>query len=310
MIQRKIQEKPKEHQPFHFKSLFWSVINVMQLAMVTALIAGLYHIVSFGLTWNSEDQYLYYAVIVYVSVSTVWETSMSLLIVHRAYDEGKLIELPRLFLSKTCNLELQRSFFQKCVIAVGQFIAVVTILQAAFALSVYGCGIVIAILVSPVQVLSRAIFYAAVGLCFIMLGTYMYEYYEKCDEESWRCCCSGQLEWLEDLAERLAERIKRAATYSCVWNLCCSGQHTIKFKFSNVYCTLFFQLLIISGFLAFSILFGVTYLNIILFVGPDQTGVVSGLAQLLPALLITFIGWLIKKEYDKFSESTSEDENN
>lgn len=65
-------------------------------------------------------------------------------------------------------------------------------------------------------------------------------------------------------------------------------------------CKLIVRVLLSVSVVAFLYLFGTTYLNVVLFVGNDSTGVVDSLAQIFPALLLSFLGWVIKKEYDNF----------
>jgi hypothetical protein len=52
----------------------------------------------------------------------------------------------------------------------------------------------------------------------------------------------------------------------------------------------------------------VVYVQVILFTGVDNTGIVSGVGQLFPSLFLAFLLWMIKKEYDKFR--TDNNENN
>ena len=53
-------------------------------------------------------------------------------------------------------------------------------------------------------------------------------------------------------------------------------------------------------FITFLAMFGNIYLNVILFAGTEHSGVVSSLGQIFPAILLTFMGWLVKKQYDNF----------
>ena len=63
-------------------------------------------------------------------------------------------------------------------------------------------------------------------------------------------------------------------------------------------------------------LFSAVYLNVILFTGPDKTGVLNQLSQLFPALLLGLVVWIIKKMYgisdsnNKNKNETSSSDNN
>ena len=56
----------------------------------------------------------------------------------------------------------------------------------------------------------------------------------------------------------------------------------------------------------FIAMFSTTYLNVILFAGPDKTGVINQVAELFPALLLALIIWMVKKQYHYFQNVPSE----
>ena len=60
------------------------------------------------------------------------------------------------------------------------------------------------------------------------------------------------------------------------------------------------QVIILIMLCLFIVMFSTTYLNVILFAGPDKTGVINQVAQLFPALLLALIIWIIKKQYRHF----------
>ena len=53
-------------------------------------------------------------------------------------------------------------------------------------------------------------------------------------------------------------------------------------------------------------MFGAVYLNVILFTGPDKTGVLNQLSQFFPALLLALIAWILKKA-SGISDSNNKD---
>ena len=61
----------------------------------------------------------------------------------------------------------------------------------------------------------------------------------------------------------------------------------------------------------FFLLFSYTYLTAVIFIGGDNSGVVSSIANILPIILLTFFTWLSKHELQKFinfeSSSSSND---
>ena len=56
----------------------------------------------------------------------------------------------------------------------------------------------------------------------------------------------------------------------------------------------------------FIVMFSTTYLNVILFTGPDKTGVLNQVAELFPALLLALIIWIVKKQYQNFQNVPSD----
>ena len=66
------------------------------------------------------------------------------------------------------------------------------------------------------------------------------------------------------------------------------------------------HLVILTMFFLFIGLFGVVYLNVILFTGPDKTGVLNQLSQLFPAFLFGLVIGIVKKVYG-ISDSNNND---
>ena len=72
-------------------------------------------------------------------------------------------------------------------------------------------------------------------------------------------------------------------------------------------CVIFIARLIFLIMLClFIVMFSTTYLNVILFTGPDKTGVLNQLAELFPALLLALIIWIVKKQYHNFQNVPSD----
>lgn len=61
-----------------------------------------------------------------------------------------------------------------------------------------------------------------------------------------------------------------------------------------------FFIILRGVFVAFLVLFGTAYLKVILFAGVNNIGILSSLSQIFPAVMLAFIGWIVKKEYDNF----------
>ena len=132
-----------------------------------------------------------------------------------------------------------------------------TELLAMLVLSFHGCGIILAVLVNPVQTFTTMALSIMIILFFLFNCIYIYEKGENIEH------CSDYFE--------IILRI--------------------------VLCIIFVTSLA---------LFANIYLNVILFAVTEKSGVLSLLAQIFPAILLAFMCWLVKKEYDNFIEKSVE----
>ena len=141
-----------------------------------------------------------------------------------------------------------------------QFIGSFTILLASVAVSIHGTGIVIAALANPLQVFSTV----ATVVIAIFYCTYafadIYDHYED---------------------------MYNATPLS-------------NYRKNKSQLFLIFRGLTHVLVLVFFCLFSYTYLTAVIFIGGDNSGVVSSIAKVLPILLLTFFTWLSKHELQKF----------
>ena len=126
-----------------------------------------------------------------------------------------------------------------------------TELLAMLILSFHGCGIILAVLVNPVQTFATMALSIMIILFFLFNCTYIYEKGENIEH------CSDYFE-------------------------------------------IFLRIVLCIIFVTSLALFGNIYLNVILFAVTEKSGVLSLLAQIFPAILLAFMCWLVKKEYDNF----------
>ena len=236
-------------QRFRFKSIMWATVTALLILVIIILGFDLHHIITFGLMWNNRNKYVYYLLLLGLVLVVIMNVIIAIFITQIGYKRKELIELPNLFLFK-----------KTVIVVIFHFLFVVTELLTMLVLSVHGCGIILAVLVNPVQVFATMALSIMIILFFLFKCTYIYEKGENMKQ----CCgCEGMKQ-------------------------CCG-------------CFLIISKVVMClSFVTFLILFGDIYLNAILFAGTEKSGVLSSLAQIFPAILLTFIGWLVKKEYDNF----------
>ena len=235
-------------QRFRFKSIMWATVTTLLILEIIILGCDLHHIITFGLPWNNRNAHIYDILIAGFFVVVIMDLIIASIITGIGYKRNKLIELPNLFLFKN-----------KVIVVFFHFLFVMTELLAMVLLGFHGCGIILAVLVNPVQVFATMALSIMIILFFLFNCTYIYEEVENMKQ--------------------------------------CSDWFLIVLKV--VLCLIF---------VTFLILFGGIYLNAILFAGTEKSGVLSSLAQAFPAILLTFIGWLVKKEYDNFIGKSVESE--
>ena len=141
-----------------------------------------------------------------------------------------------------------------------QFIGSFTILLTSVAVSIHGTGIVIAALANPLQVFSTV----STVVVAIFYCTYAFA----------------------DIYDR----------YEDMYN----ATPLSNYRKNKSPLFLIFRGLTHVLVLVFFCLFSYTYLTAVIFIGGDNSGVVSSIAKVLPIILLTFFTWLSKHELQKF----------
>ena len=268
----KNQKKNKQH--FRFRSIFWAFISVLGWSTVVILGVDFHHFYDFGLNWISRYRVGYFLIVGCAVILGIMDVIASILIIRRAYKKNAFIQLPEVIKVLLCiskdwhqdEDEDEEDRRQKChqgcqsvMSIICQFLAVIIILVSFKAISFHSCGVILAILVNPVQVIATVTIYLLVALCGIFASAFIYEKTE---------------EILRDENHGKTLRIR-----------------------------LIFQILVFVCIMIFIVLFGYTYLTVILFIGDDNIGVISSAAKVFPLILLTAITWVMKKELQKYTGS-------
>ena len=168
-----------------------------------------------------------------------------------------------------CRRHQSFNYTQGKAILFYQFIGSFTILLTSVAVSFHGTGIVIAALANPLQVFSTV----ATFVVAVFYLTYAF-----------------------------------ADIYDCYEDMF-NASPLSNYKKNKSLLFLIFRGLTHILVLIFFCLFSYTYLTAVIFIGGDNSGVISSIANLLPIILLTFITWLSKHELQKFVNFQSSSNN-
>ena len=159
-----------------------------------------------------------------------------------------------------CRRHQPINYSQGKAILIYQFIGSFTILLTSMAVSIHGTGIVIAALANPLQVFSTV----ATFVVAVFYLTYAFADIYDCYEDMFN-------------ASSLSNYRKNKSQLFLIFR-----------GLTHVLVLIFFCL------------FSYTYLTAVIFIGGDNSGVVSSIAKVLPIILLTFFTWLSKHELQKF----------
>ena len=146
-----------------------------------------------------------------------------------------------------------------------RFIAIFSLTVSAFIVSIVTYGLILAILINPLRVSSMIIVTITTATIVIVYLAYVFEQYEKSNK-------------VKDQYENSNKAKEQNFSFT-----------------ARIVLTVCAHLIILTMVCLFIGLFGAVYLNVILFTGPDKTGVLTQLSQFFPALLLGLIAWILKK---------------
>ena len=275
--QRSGDQNAKPFVKFKFKNIFWSVVICLLLGELLMGALGLCHIVSYGLHFQPKGRRLivYIAALFVLILIVSFDLAIAIFFAKKKEEEtniGKL-ELPEFMkFCCCCRCSCYKEEDQgtsRCIhTQLCQFLAIFSLLFSSFILAIFTYGVTLAVLINPLRVAVMTVVTLTFVITFILVLAYTFENYDSIVENG------------DNSDDTLKKKI-------CI---CCRTSP-------------FIIILVLQC--AFIGLFSAVYLNVILFTGPDKTGVLHQLAQLFPAAL--FI-WFIKNEYNyAFKKQSSND---
>ena len=187
-LHEKSENNRKPHQRFRFKSIYWAFITIFGWVIMVIAGVDLYHFIEFGYTYKSEYRFLYYVLFATALVLVIADIIAALLIVRRAMKpEVSFIEAPEIINLLVCKAKTRNeSNTSKCHLKcfkifsiINQIIAVTIILVSTTAISFHTCGIILAIVANPVQVIASVAIYLLVVLCGVFACAFIYERTEE-----------------------------------------------------------------------------------------------------------------------------------
>ena len=240
---------------YKFKNIFWSFVFLLLLGEPFTVGLGLEHIISYGFQATDWRKTIYVVAFIFMFAMFCCDFGIALLFAIKS-SRDEIIELPNIMQCFSPG----RKYDTVCT-QISQFLAILTLLFSSMILSIFICGVILAVLIHPLRVGLMAVVTVSFMIAFILV---LANTFELCDKS---CNC-----------------IKRTK----------SNNERTKCNCRPTLLTFFWLfILIIQSVLI--ILFSFVYLKIVLFNDPDKTGVLNQLAQLFPFVLIILF---VKKEED------------
>jgi hypothetical protein len=272
-VREKCSLDKTDKQRFRYKSIFWAVIATISVLDVLAFVFGIYHIADFGFMWESYYQFIYQIVAAMIPIYVVSSLILSSLI--------------------SCYKNKHPHDFCRCNLF-AQIWAVFAMTLMTVILPVLLYGLMLGLLVNPVQIFAWIVVLLLGSLTF---GIFLASFIDTCTNikcENLHCKCNkGAIECMD----KCGKGCINCCSYNCKCLISCKKYMELFFLISFLISHLFGVL-----FVASVIIFSVVYIRVILFIGVDNTGIVSSAGQLFPSLFLALLFWMIKKEYDKFKK--------
>ena len=177
--------QPKaDNQKFHFKNLFCGLVSALMASLIFTAIYELYHIFAIGIHLKIMFGFFYWMVFGLAILLFISAAIAAFFIVHRASEENIMIPIPRLLYYLPCMYHRPmtpppQNSFQRKVLVIWQLIAVWVIIESAVVFSFYTCGILLAVFVDPLGVVSTLAIYVSAALCGAVALATLFEKTDK-----------------------------------------------------------------------------------------------------------------------------------
>ena len=263
-----LAEKEKRQDiRFRFHNLFWSVVLTLGCIVIAAYAFAIWHIYIFGLRWNTTYRFIYPMFICGLIAVFFAGVFSALLVVRRVKKDGTLIRIPRLLYSifgLNPDKPPDKGSAQRLVLigwqAYGVFVTEVSVILIAFSF----CGILLALFVDPIQVITSIAIYATTFLCLVYAFGIVFELHDGIRKKP---------------DKSIKSRIR-------------------------LYLKLFVLLVVFMLLIIFVIMFGFTYAAIVLFAGSaDNLDIFTTFGDLFPVILASLIGWILRNEFLKYFDN-------
>ena len=156
------QRKKKKNESFKPLHLLWALMLTMDLAAVLCFIFSIWHIYTFGLNWKSMYRFIYPIFIgVYILIAAIALISACLL-VSRANRDNTLMSVPLLLYYVCCG-----KYNSRWVLLYWHWLGVFVVIVSTSFSSGFSCGILLALLVDPIQVVAILATYLGTFACIL-----------------------------------------------------------------------------------------------------------------------------------------------
>ena len=261
VIHQLSERKRHKNVKFKFHNLFWGLVLTFGAVFLALYAFSIYHISTFGLKWDTRYSFIYPMLICGLIALIFIGLLSSFIIVRKAIEHNTLVKIPRLLYTvfglSLPNKQPVQGSLQRIVLILwqgyGVFVTVVATILIVFSL----CGIMLALFVDPVEVITTVAIYASTFLSLVYAFAIVFE--------------------VTDAIRRKSDDTKS------------------KFEW---YLKLFLLLIVLILLILFVMIFGFTYATIVFFAGSsDQINLFSSVGELLPVILASAIGWILRHEF-------------
>ncbi len=262
--------KKNEKSRLKFRNLFWGMVLALGCFTLGVLIFAAWHIHSFGLQWETVYSYIYPMIIVGLVIVYLKSFFWAVVVTIRSTKSNTLIMIPPLLYLIFCLSPKKQSAVRSVIQIFWQGIAVFVIESSLSTVAFFTCGILLALFVDPVQVITNVAIYVATFLCMVYAFGIVFE-----------------------LTDELKIKGNINAAYRIPFCL-------------KIFITVFILFLVVL----FVIIFGFTYASIVFFADSnDQLNLFSSIGELLPIVIASVVGWGLRHQFQIYFNQAEMDSN-
>ena len=256
--------KKNEKSRLKFRNLFWGMVLALGCFTLGVLIFAAWHVYSFGLQWETVYSFIYPMMIIGLVIVYFYSFVWAVVVTIKATKKNSLIMIPPLLYLIFCLNPKKQPVVGSVHILIQilwQGIAFFVIESSLSTVAFCTCGILLALFVDPVQVITNVAIYVTTFLCVVYAFGIVFELTDELK-------IKGNI----NAASRIPFCLK-------------------------IFVLVFILFLVVL----FVIIFGFTYASIVFFAGStDQLNLFSSIGELLPIVIASVVGWGLRHQFQTY----------